>query len=258
MAKRRAHGEGSVVQLADGSWRAVVPIGEGRRKWIRGATRAEVVKKAMEAKASRDQGLPVADGRIRMGPFLDQWLKDSVRPSVRPRTYDSYSGHVRMHLKPRLGSVRLADLTPGHVQRLVNDLQEEGLSANTAVRVHATLRRALNHAERWGLATRNVARLVDLPKVEQQKSNRSPPMKRGHSCPPSLGTVLRPSTPSRSEWACAKARHWGCGGRTLISTTGLSPSAISCSGITAADRSFLSTTRTGSFPPRAIEAAGHW
>src|SRR3990172_8984493 len=62
MAKRRAHGEGSIVQLADGTWRAAVPLADGKRKWIRGRTQTEVVRKVTEIRSRRDQGLPVASG----------------------------------------------------------------------------------------------------------------------------------------------------------------------------------------------------
>lgn len=167
MAKRRAHGEGTIVQLDNGSWRGAVSIGAGKRKWVRGSTRGEVVRMLTEIKAKRDQGLPVSDAREKLGPFLDQWLEHSVRPSVRPRTYDAYESHVRRHLKPVIGKISLADLSPMHVQHLLNDVHATGLSATTVHRIHATLRRALNQAVRWGLVTRNVAKLVDLPKLEQ-------------------------------------------------------------------------------------------
>lgn len=166
MAKRRAHGEGSVYQIKDGSWRGSVQLGGGKRKYVRGDTRTEALRQMVEVRARVEQGLPATDGQLKVGAYLDKWLEDSAKPSVRPRTYDSYSSHIQHHLRPRLGHVRLADLSPGHVQRLLNDIQAAGLSANTAVRIHATLRRALNQALRWGLITRNVASLVDLPKVD--------------------------------------------------------------------------------------------
>lgn len=166
MAKRRAHGEGSVVQLADGTWRAVVPIGGGRRKWVRGKTRAEVVRKASELKAKRDQGLPVTTGSATVGEYLDAWLADAA-PSLRTGTYRSHESSVRIHLKPGIGRHRLDQLGPAHVQRLMNDLSAGGLSSSSVIRIHATLRRALTQAERWGLVARNVAKLVDLPSLKR-------------------------------------------------------------------------------------------
>lgn len=167
VAKRRAHGEGSIVQIADGTWRAAVPLPDGRRKWLRGKTRAEVARKAAEVKATRDQGMPVTKGRETLGDYLDRWLEDSVKPSVRLRTYDGYASHVRLYLRPMLGRVRLADVSPDHVQRMMNTLAARGLSPRTILHVHATLRRALGQAERWGLVPRNVSRLVTPPKVER-------------------------------------------------------------------------------------------
>lgn len=169
MAKRRAHGEGSIVQLADGTWRAAVPLPDGRRKWLRGKTRAEVARKAAEVKATRDRGMPVTGGRETLGDYLDRWLEDSVKPSVRLRTYDGYASHVRLHLQPLMGHVRLSDVSPDHVQRLMNALTQRGLAPASVLHVHATLRRALGQAERWGLVSRNAARLVSPPRTEQRE-----------------------------------------------------------------------------------------
>ena len=169
MAKRRAHGEGSIYQIADGTWRGSVQIGEGRRKYVRGTTRTEVVRQIVELRARIEEGRPALDGRVRVGQFLAQWLEDSARPSVRASTYRSYAMHLRLYLVPELGNVKLAELTPGHVQRLMNRMVASGLSPTTAVRVHATLRRALGEAERWGLVSRNVAKLVNMPKQERHE-----------------------------------------------------------------------------------------
>lgn len=63
--------------------------------------------------------------------------------------------------------VALAKLQPQHVQHMMNDQLQSGLSPNTVLRIRATLRRALNQAVKWGLITRNVATLVDPPKAEK-------------------------------------------------------------------------------------------
>lgn len=167
---KRARGEGSIYQIEDGTWRGAISIGGGKRKYARGDTQADVVRQLTELKAQRDQGLPISTtGRsLTLGQFLDHWI-ESVGPSKRPKTMDSYAGHIRVHLKPALGHVRLAELTTQQVQRAISGWSRGGLKARTVQRIHATLRAALNKAEQWGMVTRNVAatRLVDLPKIEE-------------------------------------------------------------------------------------------
>lgn len=161
MAKRRAHGEGSIYQIQDGTWRAIVPLGNGKRRYLRAQTRAELVRKTTAVKAARDAGRPTS--RESLAAYLDRWLVH-VRTAVRPRTADGYASHVENHLRPSLGDIRLVDLKPEHVQTLLADLSAAGLAPGTVTRVHATLRRALTQAERWGLVERNVARLAQPPR----------------------------------------------------------------------------------------------
>lgn len=54
--------------------------------------------------------------------FLDEWLEKSARPYVKPRTFERYEELVRVHLKPRSGSLRLDKLEPRHVDEVLADL----------------------------------------------------------------------------------------------------------------------------------------
>lgn len=161
VAKRRAHGEGSIYQIQDGTWRAIVPLGNGKRRYLRAQTRAELVRKTTAAKSARDAGRPTS--RESVAAYLDRWLV-YVRTAVRPRTADGYASHVEHHLRPALGDIRLVDLKPEHVHGMMTGLAEQGLAPLTITHVHATLRRALTQAERWALVQQNVARLVQQPR----------------------------------------------------------------------------------------------
>jgi len=106
-----------------------------------------------------------------VGQFLQGWLTDSVRFTVRPRTYRSYEELVRLHMEPQVGNIPLAKLSPQDVQKLINRKLEQGLSPRRVQYIHAVLRRALGQAEKWGILARNVARLVDAPRVNQPEIN---------------------------------------------------------------------------------------
>jgi len=59
-----------------------------------------------------DAGLDLGTSRQTVGAFLDRWLEDVAKPTVRPKTHHSYAQLVRLHLKPTLGHNELAKLTP--------------------------------------------------------------------------------------------------------------------------------------------------
>lgn len=127
-------------------------------------------KKLNKALSDHEKGLPLGDDRLTVSQFLDQWLEESVKPTVRQSTYVSYSAIPRLHLKPAtIGKTAIAKLTPQQVQQMLNQKHDSGLSAARVQRIHAVLRRSLNIAQRWGLVSRNVATLVDTPRVTKEE-----------------------------------------------------------------------------------------
>lgn len=163
---RRGNGEGSIGQDSRGRWVARVTLANGRRKALYGRTRAEVAALMAKTIRERDQGLPVADGRLTVAAYLAHWLEHGCR-HIRPSTLLSYERHVRLYLVPRFGRLRLDALSPRHVEELVAALSAAGKSAGTIAHVRATLRRALGQAVRQGILPRNVASgaLVAVPRA---------------------------------------------------------------------------------------------
>lgn len=125
--------------------------------------------KLVAALSDQQKGLPVITERQTVAEFLEKWLADVSRPSVRPKTYRFYCDHIRLHIKPALGKKQLEKLTPANVQHFVNDKLQSGLSPQTIRHIIATLRAALSIAVRWQLVHRNVAALVTLPRIQKQE-----------------------------------------------------------------------------------------
>ena len=169
---RRGPNEGSIRERSDGRWEArlVVTLPDGRRvrrSWL-GRTRAVVRDKLAEASRAETNGATLASSRLTTGAYLHQWLEEAVRPSVRPSSYQSYAGMVRRHLEPGLGHLPLVRLSPQQVQRFLNAKSAAGLSPRTVAYCRAVLRQALAQAERWGLVSRNVAKLAEPPRVPRR------------------------------------------------------------------------------------------
>lgn len=164
MAKKRAHGEGSIYQLGDGRWRAALSIGGGKRAVSpRTRTQREARRWLDDAKAKRAAGIPIAGARRTVGEWLDVWLEAHVRPTVRPSSYAAYESRVRMHLRPALGAACLTDLTPADVRRMMTGLAAKGLTAGTIGSILVTLRHALTAAVGDGVIRANPAAVVRAP-----------------------------------------------------------------------------------------------
>jgi integrase len=118
---------------------------------------------------TRDERRPIPNQREKLGPFLRRWLDEIAKPTLRASTYSSYDSILVQHLIPGLGRIALAKLTPADVQAFLNAKSASGLSPRRVQYIHAVLRRALVTAERWGMVSRNVAKLVDAPRVPRHE-----------------------------------------------------------------------------------------
>jgi integrase len=165
---RRGAREGTIRHREDGRWEARYRLADGRRRSIFAKTSSEVRDRLRAALTAADAGLPVIDQRPTVGAWLDEWLAASVTGRLRPRTAESYASTVRLYLKPSVGRIALAKLTPEHVNRLRRELEARGgergpLSSTTVRYAIVVLRIALGRALKSGRVARNVATLVDTP-----------------------------------------------------------------------------------------------
>jgi integrase len=170
---RRGPGEGSIYPRKDGRWAGSVHIGyeDGKRirKHVMGRTRNEVKDKLAVLMRAHEEKRPIPDQRAKLGPFLRRWLDEVAKPTLRSSTYRSYDSILKIHLVPCLGHIAIAKLTPADVQVFLNGRTAKGLSPRRVQYIHAVLRRALGTAERWGMVSRNVAKLADVPRGRQRE-----------------------------------------------------------------------------------------
>jgi integrase len=173
--RRRGHGEGSIRKRGDGRYEGTLSLGWSGGKRVRksfyGSTRAEVQARLLDAAQKLQNGVAPVGESLTLEAFLEGWLAD-IRPSIRPRTWQRYEQYVRLHLVPGLGKVKLARLTPDHLQRHYAERLASGLSAQSVVHMHRVLHQALARAVRFGQAQRNVAAMLlaqDLPKIAKHQ-----------------------------------------------------------------------------------------
>lgn len=173
MGSRRGQGEGSIYQRTDGRWCASVDLGwvngKRKRKDLYGKTRKEVAEKLKIILRDVQQGTPVVDDRQTVEQFLQHWLDAIIVEKVRPKTLHSYREIARLHIIPDLGKKPLTKLTAQHVQSLLSQKRQSGLSARTVAYIRSVLVMALKQAMKWDLVTRNVAELVSAPREDTKE-----------------------------------------------------------------------------------------
>ena len=166
--QRRVNGEGTISGPRKdgryvGAFYALTTAGTRKRVYVYGRTREEAHERLVDAQSKAAQGIPVPAQSWKLGPYLDYWLENVVKPTRRPSTYALYEINVRVHLKPGLGKHQLRRLSVPIVQAFLNGKLQAGQSVRNVHILRQILSAALTRAAREELVSRNVARLVELP-----------------------------------------------------------------------------------------------
>lgn len=161
---------GHIRKRAKNSWTLVVergrdPVtGKRRQQWksIKGS------KKQAEAELARlinsvETGSEVDPAKQSLADYIERWLKSCER-HLKPRTLQRYRELMNRHALPVIGGVDLHKLRPLHIEKMLLNIQEQGLSERTALHVYRVLFTALERAVKWQVVDRNVATSVRPPK----------------------------------------------------------------------------------------------
>lgn len=183
MAKR-GNGEGTISKRKNGTWCAAISngvnpeTGKPKRVFFYGRTRQEVAEKLNKAIHNQSLGTFVTPSKIIFSSWLDIWLFEYKRLSVRPSTFESYEYLTRVHIKPTLGKLYLKDIRSDHLQKLYNEKYRSGkidgtggLSSRTVRYIHNIICEALSCAVKNNLLNNNVADtdIITLPRKEKRE-----------------------------------------------------------------------------------------
>jgi integrase len=176
--KRRERGEGSYRQRGD-SWELKFPATDpatGQRKLryvtFKG-TKTQAIAKLRELTKDAADGAYKAPTRSTFADVLDSWDKTL---NVSPKTAERYRELVRLHIRPRLGAVKLQNIRPSLIEgfyvELLNGERPDGskvrpLAPRTIGHIHRLLVKVLSTAERDGIIPTNPARKAVRPKIER-------------------------------------------------------------------------------------------
>ena len=170
-----------VIQLprlkkrVDGRYQANVVMGydaEGKViiKRVYGNTEAELTVAKDNAKKLAGLG---NFATATVGEWLDEWLRirqmDVDEETLSERTYDTYADVIRLHLKPRLGSIRMQSLQPSNIRSIIKAKLKSGLSGRRVQYIYTVLNMALTQAENDRMILWNPCKAVKKPTAEKRQ-----------------------------------------------------------------------------------------
>jgi len=122
----------------------------------------ELTRFAVEAGQQRTVGTSATVGKL-----LADYLESLERLGRAPGTLETYRTHVKNHIRPSLGSIRLNRLTTHDVDRFLTSLdKDKGLAPGTIALIYNVLSGALSQAVDWGWLPTNVAKKARVKKPE--------------------------------------------------------------------------------------------
>jgi len=164
---KAADGRSTIIQRDDG-WHGYVSFGTDpatgrrRRKHVRARSKSDVAAKVAILERQREGGYVGGPGTT-VANHIDAWV--AARSAVvTPNTLHGYVADVR-RIKAVLGRVKLAKLTPEHVEALWRSMLAEELSPGSIAHCRRTLSAALQTATDRGYIARNPVRLAATPKL---------------------------------------------------------------------------------------------
>ena len=157
---------------ADGRYSTTVTLGlnsDGttKRKQIYAKTVRELEEKRDALRYEVKQGTFVSDESITVEKWSRDWLR-IYKTGVSYNTKLMYETTVNAHIIPILGQMRLKDVRPHNVQRLINDKISNG-NARTAQIILLTLKQIFKKAYENNFISRDFVGTVTLPKIEKTK-----------------------------------------------------------------------------------------
>jgi integrase len=182
---RRSRGDGSVFwDAARGCWVGSLDIGRDpetrrrQRRKVSAPTKTGCKAKLDELREEYRKAGTVGRRDITVRQVVDDWLArppETVKSGNSLQVYADAGKRICDGARgvPGIGTIPLARLTSGDVERLLAAMARAGYAASTVRQMRALLRRCLRRAQRDGLTTRNAAELADLPAGGTRRKSRA-------------------------------------------------------------------------------------
>ena len=159
---------------ANATWGFVLEAGKEGGKRRRIARRGFETKRQAQAAAKGiekdlDATGPIKPSALTVQEWLDHWMQIRQSEGIKASTLDSYRAIIDSRVKPRIGLIRLRDLTSLDLKKLYSNLLTRGLSTGSVKNTHTMLHKALLDAVKERLIPRNYAEGAFKTRVKRRE-----------------------------------------------------------------------------------------
>ena len=177
------YGDGSVFQLKSGKWSAQVTLGyrpNGRRirRTKTCTTKAEAIKKLQRLREDAKTKTSNKSDVVTFGDFADYCLENHATQTCRQSTINGYRDLLERYTKSYLWHMRLRDIDPDHIIKLMKQLESYGLNHTSRKQVRGVVGKILQMGVEQRIISINAVKLTPVPKKDyfHQKSRVMDPL----------------------------------------------------------------------------------
>ena len=157
---RRSPGDGSVYQLKNGKWVAVLDLGMGVNGKRNRSTKT-TTSKVLAAKALREMQIRhrqndlLSNQRKTLNQVASQWIEFGISENVRQSTANGYIDIYDRYVKPFLGHRPITEIDVNEIDSWLLHLKSKGFSASTRKKARQTCNTIFKFAIRKRYALQN-------------------------------------------------------------------------------------------------------
>ena len=104
--------------------------------------------------------------QISFSDFLDEWMQNDCRYSLKETTISNYRKRIENHIKPELGMYQLDKLKRTRLQKFIQKKYDEGYSKNTLSVLRGILSKSLRYAVDQEMISSSPAEYLKIPRSE--------------------------------------------------------------------------------------------
>ena len=172
--KKGVKGRGSVFPRKDGRWVAQFIVEEtGKPKHLYASTEKEAYEKLDKALQEQKQGILATGPNQQLGDYLNWWLEDVHKVTIRKSSYIRYRSALDKHILPELGQIQLRRLSTRTIQAFYNKKLKEGQSPSSVLSLHKVLHGGLKRAVKLRYLPFNPSDGVSLPSGEPEREGQA-------------------------------------------------------------------------------------
>jgi integrase len=154
-------------------WQVDYRDGQGHRRSKQFGTKKEADAFAATASVEIRQGVHVADSAtVTVTEAGNLWLAAAEGAGLERSTTEQYRQHLKLHIRPVLGAVKLSQLNVPRVRAFADELRKTGRSPAMVRKVLVSLGSLLADAQERGLSPRNPVRDMRRLRRPQQEARR--------------------------------------------------------------------------------------